>query len=313
MLVESSGIFSNFGAEKPPLLQAAGRQTVILKQNRQNKVKQMKHLIKFLFIGFFINSCHRTENFPDNYTFNEPLITKMNFNIYDPFFFPNNGFILRFEYDSDLRLIKKIGGYKELPTATGFSGFFSDKIYTSIIYSGQNVTTENFSSSPNFTVPLNPKYFTLNYKNQIITIEIPGDNNYRLKKLTFNYSNNKLIEIKTTFPNKPYDSTNPYDYILTYLEKFYFDIKGNLIMSEYFEQHNGIYQGLKIVRIYENYDNSINPFKRLQFLDEFFHHSLSKNNFRKFTQLQYSNEILFSTSIRSWTYNYDSNGQIIVN
>jgi hypothetical protein len=28
VLVESSGIFSNFGAEKPPLLQAAKRQTV---------------------------------------------------------------------------------------------------------------------------------------------------------------------------------------------------------------------------------------------------------------------------------------------
>jgi hypothetical protein len=28
VLVESSGIFSNFGAEKPPLLQAAKRQAV---------------------------------------------------------------------------------------------------------------------------------------------------------------------------------------------------------------------------------------------------------------------------------------------
>jgi hypothetical protein len=34
VLAESSGIFSNFGAEKPPLLQAAGRYRS-LKQKRQ--------------------------------------------------------------------------------------------------------------------------------------------------------------------------------------------------------------------------------------------------------------------------------------
>lgn len=110
----------------------------------------------------------------------------------------------------------------------------------------------------------------------------------------------------------PFDSTDPNDYILTYLEKFYFDTNGNLTKAEYFEQRNGINNGEKIIRTFENYDNSYNPFKRLKLLDEFFFLSLSKNNYRKYSEIHYQNETVISTTNRNWSYSYDVNGQIII-
>jgi hypothetical protein len=275
----------------------------------------MRHLIKFLFIGIFITSCSGNEDSSENNVVNEPLITKMNTNVFNPGSLPYNQaeLIFSFEYNTDLRLTKKIGGFLTVSGSSGYSGLFTDKIYTSLIYTGQNVTVENFSSSLDFTVPLNTKYFTLNYLNQIDKKEIPNSNNYWLKKQTFNYLNNKLIEIKTTLPNMPYDPTDPNDYLLTYLEKFYYDTNGNLTKSEYFEQHNEINKGEKVIRTFENYDNSYNPCKRLQLLDEYFYRSLSKNNYRKYTERHYNNDVLGLANDTSWAFNYDTNGQIIIN
>lgn len=275
----------------------------------------MKHLIKFLFIGFFIISCSRTEDSPENNVVNEPLITKMNANVFFPGSKPNNQVESKFnfEYDSDQRLTKKNGGFLPVSGSTGFSSSFTDKIYTSLIYTGLNVTVENFSSSPDFNVQKNTKYFTLNSLNQIVGKEAPPNHKYWLKKQTFSYLDNRLTEIKTTLPNWPPDPTNPNDYLLTYLEKFYYDTNGNLTKSEYFELQNGINIGEKVIRTFENYDNSTNPCKRLQLLDEFFYRSLSKNNYRKYTEINYYNEVLGSTSTTSWTFNYDTNGQIIIN
>lgn len=275
----------------------------------------MRHLIRFLFIGIFIISCSRTEDSPENNVVNEPLITKVNAYLFFPGLMPNNSVEPNFniEYDSNQRPTKKNGGFFSVSPSTGYSVSFTDKIYTSLIYTGQNVTVENFYSSPDYTVQKSTKYFTLNSLNQIDRKEIPNNNNYLLKKQTFNYLDNKLSEIKTTLPNMPYDPTDPNDYLLTYFEKFYYDTNGNLTKSEYFEQENGINKGEKVIRTFENYDNSTNPFKRLQLLDEFFYRSLSKNNYRKYTEIHYYYEVIGSTSTTSWTFNYDTNGQIIIN
>lgn len=275
----------------------------------------MKHLIKFLFIGIFITSCSNNEDSLENDVINEPLTTRINTNALYPGSLAYNlaELILDFEYDSNQRLTKKIGGFIQPSSSSGYDGYFTNEIYTSLIYTGQNVTVENFSSSAVFTIPKDTKYFTLNYLNQIVNKEIPNSNNYWLKKQTFNYLSNKITEIKTTFPNMPYDPTDPNDYLLTYLEKFYYDTNGNLTKSEYFEQQNGINKGEKVIRTFENYDNSYNPFKRLRLLDEFFYRSLSKNNYRKRTERHYYDEVLGLASDTSWTFSYDTNGQIIIN
>lgn len=278
-------------------------------------MKNIKKIIPILLFGFLSISCSRNEENPENPDVNDPLVTKMSANVFYPGSMSYNQSVLNFsfEYNSSQRLTKKIGGFLPVSGSTGLSGFFTDKIYTSLIYTNNNVTVENFSSSTDFTVPKNTKYYTLNSLNQIVSKEIPNTSNYWLKKQTFTYLDNKLIDIKTTLPNMPYDPTDPNDYIMTYLEKFYYDANGNLIKSEYFEQQNGINKGEKIVRTFEDYDNSTNPTKRLQLLDDFFYRSISKNNFRKYTEIHYNNDVLTSTNITTWTFNYNSNGQITIN
>ena len=134
-----------------------------------------------------MTSCSSNEDTPENNLDNEPLIQKMTTNVFNPGSLPydQSELIVSFEYDTNLRLTKKTGGFLTQPPASGYTGLFTNKIYTSLIYTGQNVTVEAFSSSLDFTVPLNTKFFTLNNLNQINTKEIPNSNlNSFLKKQT---------------------------------------------------------------------------------------------------------------------------------
>lgn len=275
----------------------------------------MKKIIKLILTGMVIVSCTKNEELSENNTIIEPLLKKMSTNLFYTGALPYNQSELsfNFEYDTQLRLTKKIGGFLSLTYPTTLNGLFTNKIYTLLNYTGQNVTVENFSNSPDYTIPLETKIFTLNNFNQIEEKEILNINNYLLKKQKFIYVNNKLNEIKTTFPNMPYDPTDPNQYIISYSEKFYFDINGNLTRSEYFEQQNGINKGEKVIRIFENYDNSLNPCKRLHLIDEFFYRSLSKNNYRDYGSIQYNNNVLGAVTATNWTFIYDINGNIIVN
>lgn len=274
----------------------------------------MKQIITLLLIGIIAVSCSRDDE-PQKKDAEESLVTKIALNVYNPSSSSNETeLFFLFNYDNQKRLIKKTGGFLELSGSTGYNGFFTKNIYTSLIYNDNKVTVENFSSSNEFTVPKKTKHYILNNSKEIITKETPNDtNNYLLKKEIFEYSNSKLVEIKTSLPNMPYFPQDPNDYILTYSEKFYYDLNGNLSKTEYYEQRNGINMGEKIVRTFENYDTSSNPTKYFYLLDEYFYRSVSKNNFRKYSEQIYNNNVLTSTSESSWTFNYDSNGNIILN
>jgi hypothetical protein len=278
----------------------------------------MKRIITILLLGTIFFSCSRNDDDITNNA-NELVLDKVHvyFTVVNLNAIINsngNELFYYFEYDSNQRLIKKTGGFLPMSSLTRYESF-TDKIYTTLLYNNNKVTVENLSSSPEFTVPKNSNYYTLNNSNQIIEKEISTTNdNYLFKKQIFNYSNNKLVEIKTIFPNMPYNSADPNDYVLTYSEKFYYDSDSNLSKTEYFEQHNGLNMGEKVVRIFENYDtSSLNPVKRLYLLDDYFYRSISKNNFRKYTEIKYNNNIETSTYITAWSFNYDANGNIILN
>ncbi|WP_129536095.1 hypothetical protein [Chryseobacterium sp. 3008163] len=68
---------------------------------------------------------------------------------------------------------------------------------------------------------------------------------------------------------------------------------------------------------YSNFDTAKNPYKKLYLMNEnFFVKSLSANNYRK---MSYTIEYLQNpqsvpgNGSSEWTYNYDSNGQVIIN
>ncbi|MPT32566.1 MAG: hypothetical protein E2600_13075 [Chryseobacterium sp.] len=277
----------------------------------------MKKILYILFVGITFLSCSRDTN--DEVIENdEPLVTKMSLILYPNSLSYNNADLsFIFQYDNEKRLIKKTGGFLSVSGSSGFGGFFTDKIYSSLVYNGNNVTVEDFSTSSDFTVPKNSKYFILDNNKRIKQKDVPSNviNSYRDIRLVYTYNNsNQLTEINTTLPNMPYDPTDPYDYIETYLEKFYYDSKGNVTKTEYFEQRNGVNKGIKIIRTFEDYDSSYNPWKRMYLLDDFFYRSISKNNCRKYNVIRYEeNGEISLNSQQSWTFNYDSNGNIIIN
>lgn len=273
----------------------------------------MKNLFTILFISLSLISCSSNEEDAENND-NESLLKKINLDATNQSNSAINPFAIsfNFEYDNEKKLIKKNGGYIDISFATGYSKRFINEIYTLLTYTNNKVTVENFTTLVDYTVPKSSIYYSLNSFNQIVQKEVPNIyNNVHSKKMVFIYSKGKISEIKTSFPNMPYDLNDPNDYVITYNEKFYYDAESNLVRTEYFEQHNGVNEGERIVRTFEDYDNSANPFKRLQLLEEYFYRSLSKNNFRKYTETHYYYDEI-NTQMLKWEFPYDANGQIIL-
>ena len=276
------------------------------------KTLTVKKTLLLLLLNLIIFSCSRNDdNEPISAENEYPLLTKLNFGFFSDNNTTNNN--LYFEYDGKKRLIKKTGAFIQSSGGSGLGGFFTNQVYTSLTYTDNKVTVENFSSSPEFSIPKSSLFYVLNNKNQIEQKLIPNANVfYNNKKQTFKYIDDNVVEILTTLPDMPYFP--PDDYIPTYLEKFYYNSSGNLIKSEYFEQRDGVNKGIKIVRNFGEYDTSTNPFKRLYLLDEYFYRSISKNNYRQYSEIRY-NETgqVTGTSVQNWTFNYDTSGNIIIN
>lgn len=271
----------------------------------------MKYLFTILVAGICLVSCSSNEDNTENKD-SDPLVKQMKFDGSNPVLTDNyQNLNFNFEYDNQKRLTKKVGGYMAIASGTGYSRAYTDKVFTSLIYTNNKVTVENFYSGI-YTIDKNTSYYTLNSSNQIEEKEKPNNSLYQSKKLFYKYSNGKLIEIVTTYPNMPYDPNEETDYILTYSEKFYYDDNENLFKTEYFEQHNGKNEGEKIVRTFEDYDKSYNPFKRFQLLEEYFYRSLSRNNFRRYTETSdyYGNSREVEAN---WEFTYDTKGNIVLN
>ena len=278
----------------------------------------MRKFYTLLFFSLILLSCSREDD-AQNSKVDNALMTKLNLFIFDPFAKVSQNETdsnYEFEYDNEKRLIRKIGGflYSSNAAAAGVNSIFSKKVYTTLLYNGNNVTVEQFYNDPIYTMPKNTKYITLNTAGQITTKVTPDyQNKIHDTKETYQYTNGKLSVITTTLPNEPYDPKDPNDYIRTYSEKFFYDAKGNLSKTEYYELQNGIPKGKKILRTFENYDNSTNPTKSLTLLNEYFYRSLSKNNFRKYTEIVYYMDYEMSSAEIGWVFDYDAKGNVITN
>lgn len=268
----------------------------------------MKQITVFFTLAILLFSCSN-DNVDDENQNNSPLLTK----IRDGFATKNQtDLFIHFEYDDQKRLTKKTGGLFQLDPMTGYSNFYTDQLYTTFVYSKNKVTIENFDTIEGYTVPKNTSYVTLNSAGQIVQKDIPpypGQDYFWHERIYYIYSGNKLTEIKSTYPDMPYDPNDPY--VRTSLEKLYYDSNGNLSKTEKNEMINGINNGIKFVRIFEDYDNSFNYMKRFNLLQEYFYASISKNNYRKYKETYYYNDVMKSDYEVNWTYQYDSNGNII--
>jgi len=270
----------------------------------------MKQIAVFFTLAILLFSCSNDDGDDGNQK-NNPLLLKIRNNFATK---NQSDFFVGFEYDNQKRLTKKIGGSLQLDPMTGYSGFYTDQLYTTLVYSKNKVTIENFDTIEGYTADKKTRYITLNNAGQIVQKDIPpykGQDYLWYKRIFYTYSGNLLTEIKTTYPEMPYDPNNPNDFIEITLEKFYYDSNGNLSKTETYDEKNGISDNIKVVRIFEDYDNSFNYMKRFYLLEEYFYGSISKNNYRKYREEYYVDDIMEGSREVNWTYQYDSNGNVI--
>lgn len=218
-----------------------------------------------------------------------------------------------FEYDSQGRVIKKVGGKLELSGSTGFSYAYSKSVYTMVTYTGNTAIMKNYSSDPSFNVQLKERRLEFDNQGRVIKLVIPQVNNsYMDKYLTYTYDTaGKLIEVLTQYPNVPYDPTDPQDYILTYVEKFIYNNSGNLEKATKTEKHNNIDAYITNEITFDKFDSVPNPFKNLGIFEDYFYLSLSKNNPQRSISKEYkpySSEFFLNQS--NWTNQYNTNGSL---
>lgn len=181
----------------------------------------------------------------------------------------------------------------------------------------QNNGIEMFFNSP---------YSTLSYSgNQVIIehSETDGDikkvintlDNNRLKKTEMFSQYNELIAVKNFSYETGKISVHTNRYYWDTYDTYYFNSDNNLIKSEKLEKSNSISNKLTTT-YYSNFDTAKNPYKKLYLMnDNFFVKSLSANNYKK---ISYTIEYLQNpqsvpgNGSSVWTYNYDSNGQVIL-
>lgn len=191
---------------------------------------------------------------------------------------------------------------------------FTDRFSQKLIYSKNLVEVQNYIYNQ-IKYPTIYYYLhndgTINYKEKIYgSPNHPND----VKEL-YVYSNDKLSEIKTSFPNllSYLETLTSGIDTLSYVQYFHYDINDNLIKTELYEQHNSRNEGTKIIYTFEDYDNSYNPFKKLLYIEEYFYRSVSKNNFRKYTKAVIDEKgMLIENQEKSWNPTYDSKGNIIL-
>lgn len=171
-------------------------------------------------------------------------------------------------------------------------------------------------------------------KVQIDYLEAEGVAGY--KTVTYLMDHNRPIKFEQyqNYPGYPsyLERSKSYTYeqdkITTYEKRggwelytfYYFNNQKNLIKSETLEKTGGV-DNKVTTTIYSDYDTAKNPFRKLYLVNEdFYEKGLSANNFRaKKTTSQYlptpaNGNMTYPPGYANseWTYNYDSNGQVLL-
>ncbi|OBW40514.1 hypothetical protein AB670_03138 [Chryseobacterium sp. MOF25P] len=182
-------------------------------------------------------------------------------------------------------------------------------------------------SSPDFFYP--DSFISLSYNNNQVEVKYSSDvyptivytmENDKPKKAELYNQFNELITVKNyTYEFgkiKIYSKTYTFETYSTY----YLDSNNNLIKSEKLEKSGGIDTKFTTTT-YLDFDQAKNPFKKMFLInDNLYEKSLSANNFRAIESIiQYlPNPLNGNVQLppgkesANWTYQYDSNGQVLL-
>lgn len=196
----------------------------------------------------------------------------------------------------------------KLKTYSGIGGIFDPEPYYTLSY-GSNKVTVKFSEDP-FTTTVYTMESGKPKKAEVFGYNMVEGINYLQTTKIYTYTPEKIMIYQYLY-NKNRESYTSY----------FFNSNGNLIKSEKLEKSGGVDRIFTTTK-YSDFDNAKNPFKKLFLIkDNFYEKSLSANNFRKIESIiQYlptpdNGNIELPAGINNahWTYQYDSNGQVILN
>jgi len=273
----------------------------------------------------------------------EEIITTDNFNIenYHGIYaqyafnlslnFPDYGDnLIKFEYDNQNRIIKRIGNVLVANPASGIGGVLHDSLYSDLVYLDNKIYIEKkiapFGGLS--AVPENGTTITLNNNRMIQKITYEEYNDPQIDTTSYTYANDKLISYIKTSNNTTQGSNWEFR---NFEESNLYYTNGNLdsiVTIHSYKPNFTEYTVLqkKETKIFSGYDNVQNPFRKLQVFKETFNRSLSKNNFTEYKKTSnyynYPNNDFYQTPTISETYNdnfqdwnfaYDENGEWIYN
>lgn len=209
--------------------------------------------------------------------------------------------IINIQYDNQNRPVKRVGGLLPLPGSTGFNYTFSNNYSEEIAYGNNEISLTVKVSLPNYSDLLKTIFKTENGK---IVKKINIDP-YVNDTIEYYYSNDKIIK-SVRKKQLPVSDT-----------KYYYNSIGNIdsIVSRPL-RYDAVSQTwqvdlsnkIKTVQTFKDYDNSLNPTKKLMMFEEIFYRSLSENNYRSYESKSYDvNGNVYDLSTRNWTFNYINN------
>ncbi|OCK53141.1 hypothetical protein BA768_00875 [Chryseobacterium sp. CBo1] len=262
----------------------------------------MKKLL-YILLAFAVISCSGTDDILQEATFQNnsselqpdkiwvyyaelPVITNV-----------NQDWNYKFLYENGL-LKRMTGRLNKVNSGGSNIYFFSNDIYTNVSYLPNQVVVEHSEMHDGVK-----KIVHTLQNNKLIKSEIYNNYNEIYQVKNYSYEANKISVHTKWYSWDTYDT-------------YFFDSNKNLIKSEKLELSGNVETKLTKTD-YLNFDTAKNPYKKLSLLNEnFFVKSLSENNYRKISYttqyLPNDPQILPGNGYNEWTYQYNSDGQVVL-
>lgn len=262
-------------------------------------------LIKILCVAILLSfvSCSTDENETENNIKSYDLSYMDYLNRYS-----GSSGSVKLQYDSQNRIIKRIGGLAPLPASIGLETYiFSPEVTEDVVYNNNEIKiTRNI---PNWNLFFERKMI-VDSKNRIIKKIIYKQAPEVNDSIFYTYNNLNQIEETLKLNGRPENSQTK----IYQKAKYYYNQQQNLdsIVTINFEG-GSLDTGTEIYRTVEkfsNYDNATNPLKKLIIFDEIYYRAISKNNYAKYEYLKYLNDELIQKSTANYNYKYDASGNI---
>ena len=262
----------------------------------------MRNLCFFLLLCFSVLSCSEKEDDAQpKPQLNSYRLLYMDYGVSGSMFSPTNPLnLIKLEYGSDGKVLKRWNGLIPVNPNYGFGTMFFDGLYDEVVYQNNQIVITKMDTLKNLNVHPDRKIITMEYGKMVRFIRETMWYNLTYDTTWLYYNHETLF--RTVTKNS---ST-----ILT--KDYFFDNAGNLseikglAIGRYWND-TAYFQTEK----FSDYDAAPNPVKELGIFDETFNRSLSTNNYRRYTFQRFNRDsTLAADQYRNWTFVYDSNGNV---